>query len=47
MDSEVLRAADIVFLAIPSVAVVSYIQSVSHQLKPDAILINLAKRVWK
>jgi len=43
LNSEVLSSADIVFLAIPSVAVVPYIQSVSGQLKPGALLINLAK----
>lgn len=43
MDSGVLRSSGIVFLAIPSVAVVPYIKSVSEHLNPDALLVNLAK----
>jgi glycerol-3-phosphate dehydrogenase (NAD(P)+) len=39
----VIRDADIVFLAIPSVAVVDYVIHNRHYLSPSAILVNLAK----
>ena len=42
-ENSILRSADIIFLAIPSVVVVSYVQSVIEYLHPEALLINLAK----
>ncbi len=42
-DEAVLQTADIVFLAIPSVAVVPYVKALKDKLKPDAVLVNLAK----
>jgi glycerol-3-phosphate dehydrogenase (NAD(P)+) len=42
-DQNVLTDAGIVFIAIPSVAVVDYMKSISHLLPPDTILVNLAK----
>jgi len=38
-----LQEADIILLAIPSVAVVDYLQKVRHLLPPQTILVNLAK----
>lgn len=43
MDNGILQSADIVFLAIPSVVVVPYVQSLREHLNPEALLINLAK----
>lgn len=42
-DNKVLQTADIIFLAIPSVAVVSYIHSLKAFINPHAVLVNLAK----
>lgn len=42
-DNSVLLTADIIFLAIPSVAVVSYIRTLHDFIKPGAVLVNLAK----
>ncbi|MBK9292671.1 MAG: NAD(P)-binding domain-containing protein [Bacteroidetes bacterium] len=42
-DKQVLQSADVVFLAIPSVAVVSYLDAHKTLLSPDAVLVNLAK----
>lgn len=42
-DSEILKSADVIFIAIPSVAVVDYIKSIKPLLSSDAILVNLAK----
>jgi len=42
-DPAVLKEAHVVFIAIPSVAVVKYIQDIKHVLPENAILINLAK----
>lgn len=43
MDNTLLKDAAIVFLAIPSVVVVSYVNSIKPFLNPDALLVNLAK----
>ncbi len=43
MDNNLLKDAAIVFLAIPSVVVVSYVNSIKPFLNPDALLVNLAK----
>ncbi|MBK6963068.1 MAG: NAD(P)-binding domain-containing protein [Bacteroidales bacterium] len=42
-DNSVLKSADIVFLAIPSVVVVSYVNSIRSFLREDSVLVNLAK----
>ncbi len=42
-DLNILKSADVVFIGIPSVAVVDYMQTVKHVLREDAILVNLAK----
>jgi len=42
-DENVLSDAGVVFIAIPSVAVVDYMQKIKHLLPEDAILVNLAK----
>jgi len=42
-DNEVLTSADIIFLAIPSVVLIGYIESIQKYLNPEAILVNLAK----
>jgi len=42
-DPEVLLKAEVVFIGIPSVAVVDYLLSIKHLLQEDAILVNLAK----
>jgi len=42
-DPAVLKDAHVVFIAIPSIAVVKYIQDIKHVLPENAILINLAK----
>jgi len=43
IDNNVLKDADVVFLAIPSNAIVSYIKKVFDILNPNAILLNMAK----
>lgn len=42
-DNAVLLSADIIFLAVPSVVVVSYVRSLKDFIRPDAVLVNLAK----
>lgn len=42
-DNRVLKSADIIFLAIPSTVVVPYVKTVSEFIRPDALLVNLAK----
>jgi glycerol-3-phosphate dehydrogenase (NAD(P)+) len=42
-DDHILRSADIIFLAIPSVVLVDYINSIKSYINPKAILVNLAK----
>jgi glycerol-3-phosphate dehydrogenase (NAD(P)+) len=42
-DQNILRDAGVVFIAIPSVAVVDYMQVIRLLLHEDAILVNLAK----
>jgi glycerol-3-phosphate dehydrogenase (NAD(P)+) len=42
-DSAVLSSADIIFLAIPSVILIDYLESIQTYLNPEAILVNLAK----
>lgn len=42
-SKEILLEADVVFLALPSVAAVEYIELSKHLLSPEAILVNLAK----
>jgi len=42
-DQGILKNAGIVFIAIPSVAVVDYMQEISKLLPRDSILVNLAK----
>lgn len=42
-DNAVLQSAHIIFLAIPSVVVVSYVNSVKDFIMPGAVLVNLAK----
>ncbi len=43
MDETVLEKADIVFLAIPSGAIVPYVQKIKPLLNPRALVVNLAK----
>jgi glycerol-3-phosphate dehydrogenase (NAD(P)+) len=42
-DQNILKEAGVVFIAIPSVAVVDYMQQIRLLLPKDAILVNLAK----
>jgi len=42
-DNEVLSSADIIFLAIPSVVLIDYLESIRKYLNPETILVNLAK----
>ena len=42
-DQNILEAAGIVFIALPSVVVVEYMKGISHLLPENAILVNLAK----
>ena len=42
-DQNILKNADVVFIAIPSVAVVEYMLGIKQLLPEDAILVNLAK----
>ncbi|MCO5257119.1 MAG: hypothetical protein M9926_10200 [Lentimicrobium sp.] len=46
-DSSILEKADILFVAIPSVAVVSYIHGVKNLLRPGVLIVNLAKGFGK
>ena len=41
--NEVLSSAEIIFLAIPSVVLIDYLESIRKYLNPEAILVNLAK----
>lgn len=43
MDDSLLEHAKIIFLAIPSVAMIDYLKKIRKHLPPDAIMINLAK----
>ena len=43
LDKSVLESADIIFLAIPSVAVVGYLKENQRYICPSSILVNLAK----
>lgn len=43
MDSDVLHDADIIFLAIPSTVTVEYVEKIQNKIKPEAVLVNLAK----
>jgi glycerol-3-phosphate dehydrogenase (NAD(P)+) len=47
MDDEVLRNAEIIFLAIPSIAVVDYLKQHLSVLNEESILVNLAKGFCK
>lgn len=42
-DTSVLAGADLIFIALPSTAIVDYMTSVRHLISPKAVLINLAK----
>ena len=42
-DNKLLEYAKIIFLAIPSVAMIDYLKKIASHIPPDAILINLAK----
>jgi glycerol-3-phosphate dehydrogenase (NAD(P)+) len=42
-DNRILQSADIVFLGIPSVAVVPYMNSINGSLKSESVIVNLAK----
>ncbi len=42
-DNAVLQKADIIFLTVPSVVVVSYVRTLKEFIRPDAVLVNLAK----
>lgn len=42
-DPNILKDADVVFIGIPSVVVVDYIQTIRHLLSKNTILVNLAK----
>lgn len=46
-DKNILRNADIVFMAIPSTAVVDYIIDNKSYINPDSIIVNLAKGFGK
>lgn len=43
MDEEILKDANIIFLAIPSSATVKYVRQVKQYINKDAIIVNLAK----
>jgi glycerol-3-phosphate dehydrogenase (NAD(P)+) len=43
MDNEILKDAGVIFIGIPSVAVVDYMLQIRHLLPEDSILVNLAK----
>jgi glycerol-3-phosphate dehydrogenase (NAD(P)+) len=42
-EDKLLSDADIIFLAIPSVVLIEYLESIRRHLNPEAILVNLAK----
>lgn len=42
-DESILRTAEMIFLAIPSSALIPYINRLKEQINPDALLINMAK----
>ncbi len=42
-ENKVLSDADIIFLAIPSIVLIEYLESIQRHLNPDTILVNLAK----
>ena len=42
-NKEILKQADMIFLAIPSVAIVGYLRANLAYISPDAVLVNLAK----
>jgi glycerol-3-phosphate dehydrogenase (NAD(P)+) len=42
-DNRLLEQAKIIFLAIPSVAMIDYLKSIREHLSPDVVLVNLAK----
>ena len=44
---EVLREAEIVFMAIPSTAVVGYLSEYKQYINPNALIVNLAKGFGK
>lgn len=43
LDKNILKDAEIIFLAIPSSVIVKYIKENSQFINPDALLVNLAK----
>lgn len=43
MDTSILKKADIIFLAIPSIVTVDYVQSLADLIDNNAILLNMAK----
>ena len=43
IETEQLAHSDIIFLAIPSAAMMDYLESIHHQIPAGAILVNLAK----
>lgn len=47
MDMDVLGTADVIFMAIPSTAVVGYLFENKQRLNPRAIIVNLAKGFGK
>lgn len=42
-DKNILKHADLIFLGIPSVAIVTYLKENQSLISPDAVLVNLAK----
>jgi len=42
-DKSILPQADLIFLALPSVAVTDYLETHSHLISPQTVLVNLAK----
>ena len=42
-NNDVLTSADIIFLAIPSVVLIDYLEGIQKYLSPETILVNLAK----
>ena len=42
-DNRVLERSDLIFLAIPSVAVADYLESIRSHIPPETLLVNLAK----
>jgi glycerol-3-phosphate dehydrogenase (NAD(P)+) len=42
-NERLLQEAEVIFLAIPSVSLIQYLQKLEHSLPPKAILVNLAK----